>query len=30
MFTPDTPADVIEAQLITLETELAAVRRACE
>jgi hypothetical protein len=30
MFTPDTPDDVVAAQMLTLETELAAIRRACE
>jgi hypothetical protein len=30
MFTPDTPEDVVAAQMITLETELAAIRVACE
>lgn len=30
MFAPDTPEDVVAAQMITLETELAAVRDACE
>jgi hypothetical protein len=30
MFTPDTPEDVVAAQTLTLETELAAIRAACE
>ena len=30
MFAPDTPEDVIAAQMLTLETELGAVRDACE
>lgn len=30
MFAPDTPEDVVAAQMLTLETELAAVRDACE
>jgi hypothetical protein len=30
MFTPDTPEDVIAAQMVTLEMELGAVRDACE
>ena len=30
MFAPDTPEDVVAAQTLTLETELAAVRDACE
>jgi uncharacterized protein YndB with AHSA1/START domain len=29
-FTPDTPEEVVAAQMLTLETELAAVRDACE
>jgi hypothetical protein len=30
MFAPDTPEDAVTAQMLTLETELAAVRDACE
>jgi hypothetical protein len=30
MFAPDAPEDVVATQLLTLETELAAVRNACE
>jgi len=30
MFAPDTPEDVVAAQMLTLETELGAVRDACE
>jgi hypothetical protein len=30
LFAPDTPEDAVAAQMLTLETELAAVRNACE
>jgi hypothetical protein len=30
MFAPDAPEDAVAAQMLTLETELAAVRDACE